>query len=133
MDADVRTQICEFFDIKSLLKEQEDVICAFQEGRDVFVCIPTGMGKSLTFQSIGFLRPEQTVLVFSPLVNIIIDEQTAFLNSKGLSACSINQVSFISCLDFKLCFVHFFYLAMPWLGSGDDTDSRVADILYYSL
>ena len=95
MDADVRTQICEFFDIKSLIKEQEDVICAFQEGRDVFVSIPTGMGKSLTFQSIGFLRPEQTVLVFSPLVNII-DEQTAFLNSKGLSACSINQVSFIS-------------------------------------
>ena len=86
MDADVRTQICEFFDIKSLLKEQEDVICAFQGGRNVFVCIPTGMGKSLTFQSIGFLRP---------LVNII-DEQTAFLNSKGLSACSINQVSFIS-------------------------------------
>ena len=95
MDADVRTQICEFFDIKSLLKEQEDVICAFQEGRDVFVCIPTGMGKSLTFQSIGFLRPEQTVLVFSPqgpysrtsyykIVSYIYDKIVTFCSNSAI-------------------------------------------------
>ena len=36
-------------------KEQEDAVKAFVSGKDVFVCLPTGFGKSLCFHCLIFL------------------------------------------------------------------------------
>ena len=37
------------FTIKALKVEQDKAICAFLAGKDIFVSLPTGYGKSLCF------------------------------------------------------------------------------------
>ena len=39
----------------SLKAEQRSAIKAIYEGRDVFVCLPTGYGKSLCYQTLPFV------------------------------------------------------------------------------
>ena len=40
---------CSKMKIKELLPEQDKCVRAFLEGKDVFICLPTGYGKSLCF------------------------------------------------------------------------------------
>ncbi len=61
---------------------QEQVIHHILEGRDVLGVLPTGSGKSLTFQLTALLRKGVT-LVFSPLIALMKD-QIAGLNEKGI-------------------------------------------------
>jgi len=46
------TAVKEQFELESLLPEQENTLREFLEGRNVFVNLPTGYGKSLIFQSL---------------------------------------------------------------------------------
>lgn len=43
-------------------------------GNDVFVCMPTGGGKSLTFQAMTFIE-KGIYLCILPLVSLIIDQE----------------------------------------------------------
>ncbi|KAM9784586.1 ATP-dependent DNA helicase Q5 isoform X1 [Syngnathus typhle] len=71
-------------------KVQENVINAVIRGdRDVFVCMPTGAGKSLCFQLPAVLAPGIT-LVISPLIALIQD-QVDHLRALNIPACSINS------------------------------------------
>src|SRR6478735_2593349 len=52
---------------------QEEVVRAAVEGRDTLALMPTGSGKSLTYQLAAMLRPEPT-LVLSPLIALMKDQ-----------------------------------------------------------
>ena len=80
-----------------LKSKQPDAIKAIYEGRDVFLWLPTGYGKSVCYQVLPFLfdfKLDKTtncvikrsvVVVVSPLVSLMID-QVSSLQSRGVSA-----------------------------------------------
>ena len=68
---------------------QEEVIAAVLDGRDCVAVMPTGAGKSLTFQLPAKLLP-RTVLVVSPLISLMKDQVDA-LETLGFRATSINS------------------------------------------
>lgn len=68
--------------------EQREVTARFIEGRDTFAVLPTGSGKSLSFQlTADCLAPDGLTLVVSPLLALIADQTkveaagATFLNS----------------------------------------------------
>ena len=80
-----------------LKPEQEQAILAFVSGKDVFVALPTGYGKSLcfgllprVFDLLRGVEKQSVVIVVSPLV-ALMKEQAAFFSSKGISAASISD------------------------------------------
>ena len=68
---------------------QLEVIEAVVEGRDCIALMPTGAGKSLTFQVPARLL-EGTVLVVSPLISLMKDQVDA-LDDLGFRATAINS------------------------------------------
>ena len=85
------------------LKEEQRL--AIYGGRDVFVWLPTGYGKSLCYQTIPFLMDHKlglvsaskssTVLVVSPLVSLIID-QVQNLRKRGVKSSILTSTSAVS-------------------------------------
>jgi ATP-dependent DNA helicase RecQ len=68
---------------------QADVVAAALEGHDVLAVMPTGAGKSLTYQLPAVVRPGVTVVV-SPLIALMKD-QVESLQAKGISAAMLNS------------------------------------------
>jgi ATP-dependent DNA helicase RecQ len=68
---------------------QEQVIEAVLEGRDCIAVMPTGAGKSLTYQIPALILPG-TVLVISPLISLMKDQVDA-MRVLGVAAVSINS------------------------------------------
>lgn len=77
------------FGYESFRPGQEEVISAVLEGRDCIAVMPTGAGKSLTFQIPAKILPG-TVLVISPLISLMKDQVDA-LETLGFRATSINS------------------------------------------
>ena len=85
----------------TLREEQLQSMRAVYGGKDVFVCLPTGFGKSLCFQALPFLfdhrcgpsaapSPRNCVIVFSPLVALMAD-QVESLRKRGVQAVVISS------------------------------------------
>lgn len=68
---------------------QEDIILSFAEGKDTLGLMPTGGGKSLTFQ-VPALAEEGVCLVITPLIALMKD-QVQHLREKGIRAEAIHS------------------------------------------
>src|SRR5262249_25415801 len=68
---------------------QEKIISTVLSGRDCIGVMPTGAGKSLTFQIPARLQPG-TVLVVSPLISLMKDQVDALVRN-GFRAAVINS------------------------------------------
>ena len=77
------------FGYDAFLPMQEEVIGAAMAGRDCFVLMPTGGGKSLCYQLPAMALPGLT-LVVSPLIALMKDQVDA-LEANGLPAAFINS------------------------------------------
>ena len=71
--ADLHTDLRDLFGFDGFRPGQEQVVRAAVEGRDTLALMPTGSGKSLTYQLAAMLRPEPT-LVLSPLIALMKDQ-----------------------------------------------------------
>ncbi|HET6341363.1 MAG TPA: ATP-dependent DNA helicase RecQ [Gemmatimonadota bacterium] len=79
----------EVFGFERFRPGQREVVEAVLAGRDCIAVMPTGAGKSLTFQLPAKLLPG-TVLVVSPLISLMKDQVDA-LTELGLRATAINS------------------------------------------
>ena len=77
------------FGYDAFLPLQEEVIGSVMAGRDCFVLMPTGGGKSLCYQLPAMALPGLT-LVVSPLIALMKDQVDA-LEANGLPAAFINS------------------------------------------
>ena len=84
-----------------LKEEQSSAIRAIYEGQDVFVCLPTGYGKSLCFHTLPFVMDHKlsragqratAVLVISPLI-ALMEDQVSGLKKRGVKASIITSTN----------------------------------------
>jgi ATP-dependent DNA helicase RecQ len=64
------------FGIERLRPEQEAAMVAILRGRDAFVALPTGFGKSLIYQVPAMILDRPTIVV-SPLIALMADQERA--------------------------------------------------------
>jgi ATP-dependent DNA helicase RecQ len=67
----------EYFGFQSFRSGQKELIEAVLAGKDALGVLPTGGGKSLTYQLPAVLLPGLTIVV-SPLIALIKDQVDAF-------------------------------------------------------
>ncbi|KAL5514242.1 hypothetical protein ACEPAG_2330 [Sanghuangporus baumii] len=81
---ELKARMREVFGIQNFRLCQEGVCNASMDGRDIVCIMPTGGGKSLTYQLPALLNPG-TTLVISPLISLITD-QILHLREFGVEA-----------------------------------------------
>ena len=81
----------------ALHSQQEMVVKAFVTGRDVFVCLPTGSGKSLcycilpsVFDELSAVDGKSIVVVVSPLISLMKDQVQA-MKAKDIRAVYVGD------------------------------------------
>lgn len=89
MPTDPAEVLKQVFGYDSFRPGQREVIDAVLEGHDCIAVMPTGAGKSLTFQLPARMM-RGTVLVLSPLLSLMKDQVDA-LNGLGFRATAINS------------------------------------------
>jgi len=88
MDKAVRA-LREMFGFDGFRPNQEPIVRAVLDGRDVIAVMPTGGGKSLCYQLPAYLMPG-TCIVISPLISLMKDQVDA-AKSKGVRAEYLNS------------------------------------------
>jgi len=93
----IRSRVNIFPGINELKPEQILVIENIVRGKDVFAALPTGFGKSITFQILPSVKKYLDSSLVSPLVivvcplNSIIKDQVKYLRSLGLKAVFVGE------------------------------------------
>lgn len=89
MDDALLAQLRRTFRIKQFRPGQREVIESVLEGRDTLAIMPTGSGKSLTYQLSSMLLPGLTIVV-SPLIALLRD-QAEKLTALGLDGSRLDS------------------------------------------
>lgn len=84
------TTLRRFFGYSSFRPGQLEIITTVMTGRDALVIMPTGGGKSITFQIPALMLPGMTIVV-SPLLSLMRDQVEA-LRANGIPAATINSL-----------------------------------------
>eukprot|EP01113_Clastostelium_recurvatum_P049454 TRINITY_DN9162_c0_g1_i3.p1 TRINITY_DN9162_c0_g1~~TRINITY_DN9162_c0_g1_i3.p1 ORF type:complete len:853 (-),score=196.62 TRINITY_DN9162_c0_g1_i3:25-2583(-) len=88
-EARIYSTLRDTFKLQDFRGKQLDVILNVLRGRDAFVLMPTGAGKSLCFQ-VPALVVEGVSLVVSPLI-ALMQNQVSILQKKGIEAKLLNS------------------------------------------
>ena len=99
---DLSQELKKFFGFSTFKGQQEEIIQTLMSGKDVFVLMPTGGGKSLCYQ-LPALISEGTAIVVSPLIALMknqvdavnglsSDEGVAHVLNSSLNKTQTNQV-----------------------------------------
>ncbi len=86
---DARAVMARVFGFADFRAGQDEVVQAVLEGRDVLAVMPTGAGKSLTYQLPAIVDEALTVVV-SPLIALMRDQVSA-LRAFGVEAGALNS------------------------------------------
>ena len=84
-----RKILTKYWGFTSFKPLQEDIIRSVGEGKDTLALMPTGGGKSITFQ-VPALAREGTCLVITPLI-ALMKEQVSRLNSLEIKSIAIHS------------------------------------------
>jgi ATP-dependent DNA helicase RecQ len=87
---DLRPALRELFGFDDFRPGQEAVVRAALDGVDTLAVMPTGAGKSLTYQLAAMLRPRPT-LVLSPLIALMKDQVDKLPPRIGATATFVNS------------------------------------------
>ena len=87
---DLRPALRELFGFDDFRPGQEAVVRSALEGVDTLAVMPTGAGKSLTYQLAAMLRPSPT-LVLSPLIALMKDQVDKLPPQIGSTATFVNS------------------------------------------
>ena len=91
-DEDVKNCNLRVFGYKKFRINQHEIINANLSNRDIFVCMPTGGGKSLTFQIPAIIQYGVTIIIM-PLLSLIMDQVT-YLKGLGINVLFLNSESY---------------------------------------
>jgi ATP-dependent DNA helicase RecQ len=86
---EARAALKKTFGYEDFRPGQDEVIGAVLDGADVFAVMPTGSGKSMTYQLPALVDPGLTVVV-SPLIALMHD-QVQQMKSVGIQAATLNS------------------------------------------
>ena len=75
----------------SFRENQLEIINATKSGKNVLALIPTGGGKSLTFQ-LSAVTDQGVTFVIMPLLSLI-DDNLSFVENLGITACTLSSSS----------------------------------------
>ncbi|XP_046466279.1 ATP-dependent DNA helicase Q5 [Neodiprion pinetum] len=70
--------------------QKRATLAVYQRKKDVYICMPTGSGKSLCFQLPAVLQENKVALIFSPLI-ALIKNQVDILQSLKINAKCLNS------------------------------------------
>ncbi|HSO01121.1 MAG TPA: RecQ family ATP-dependent DNA helicase, partial [Gaiellaceae bacterium] len=88
--SELKPALTRLFGFADFRPGQEQVVRAAVEGRDTLALMPTGSGKSLTYQLAAMLRPTPT-LVLSPLIALMKDQVDKLPPEVAAQATLINS------------------------------------------